>query len=74
MSNIWISLKRDKIYADIFHKGIKICTIRVNEANRSNTSIISLEADSEVTYKIVKQLKGFDIVDEDIYNKECYNK
>ena len=76
MSKLWISLKRDRIYADIFYNGQKICTIKVNETNRSNNAVIDLVADKDVTFKIVKPTTTTEneTENENRYNKELYNR
>jgi hypothetical protein len=74
MSKLWVSLKRDRVYADIFYMGKKIATISVNEGNRSNTSVVDIESDSEVSIKIVKKEVQEVVIDEDSFNKEEYNR
>lgn len=72
MSNLWVALKRNRVYADIYYKGEKICTLKVNEANRTMNSVVTICGD--VSFKIVKDNQSQQIVDDDFFNKESYNK
>ena len=75
MSKLWISLKRDKVFADIFYKGEKIMTISVNDQNRGNVAIVSLDAGQDVRFKIVKVDDVSPLlIDESKYNSEEFNK
>lgn len=71
--SLWLNLKRNKTYADIYKDGKYICTIRVDEQNRGSTSIVALDADKSVSFKIMKE-KQDDFVDESFFNKEIFNK
>lgn len=75
MSKLWVSLKRDKVYADIYHKGEKILTISVNDQNRGNVAIVSLDAGQDVRFKIVKDNNTSQLlIDESKFNSEEFNK
>lgn len=71
--NLWLALKRDKIWAEIYYLGEHIATIRVSEQNRGNMSILSLENKPELTFKIVKS-KDEEVVDESAFNREHFNR
>lgn len=73
MSRLWVSLKRNRVYADIYYKGEKILTLKVDENNRGTTSVISLEAEKDIRYKIVKSEEDPQI-DENYFNKEEFNR
>lgn len=75
MSKLWVSLKRDKIFADIYYKGEKIMTISVNDQNRGNVAIVSLDAGQDVRFKIVRDDNtSLPLVDESKFNSEEFNK
>lgn len=75
MSKLWVSLKRDKVYADIYYRGEKILTIKVDEQNRGNVAIISLDAGQDVRFKIVKDNNTSPLlIDESKFNSEEFNK
>ena len=75
MSKLWVSLKRDKVFADIYFKGEKIMTISVNDQNRGNVAIVSLDAGQDVKFKIVKESNPSPLlIDESKYNSEEFNK
>lgn len=75
MSKLWVSLKRDKINAEIFYKGEKIMTIRVDDQNRGNVAIVSLDAGQDVRFKIVKDNDASPLlIDESKFNSEEFNK
>lgn len=81
--SLWLSLKKNKIHADIYYQGKRICTIAVNEGNRSNTALISLitkdseenETGDDIKFKIVKTTDSIEKFEEnkDFGNKEIYN-
>lgn len=70
--NLWIALKKNKVWADLYYKGNHIATIKVNEKNRGNLSVLSIDNDDDLFFKIVKDSPLVD--DESYYNKEIYNK
>lgn len=75
MSKLWVSLKRDKVFADIYFKGEKIMTIRVDEQNRGNVAIVSLDAGQDVRFIIVKENTPSPLlIDESKFNSEEFNK
>lgn len=75
MSKLWVSLKRDKIFADIYYRGEKIITISVNDQNRGNVAIVSLDAGQDVRFKIVKESNpSLLLIDESKFNSEEFNK
>lgn len=75
MSKLWVSLKRDKVFADIYYRGEKIMTISVNDQNRGNVAIVSLDAGHDVRFKIVKEDNAsLALIDESKFNSEEYNK
>jgi hypothetical protein len=75
MSKLWVSLKRDKVYADIYYRGEKILTIKVDEQNRGNVAIVSLDAGQDVRFKIVKDNNTSPLlIDESKFNSEEFNK
>lgn len=74
MGKLWLSLKRDRIYADIYYKGQKICTIKVSESNKGNHCVVDLETEDDVGFKIIKKPGEIQIPDESVFNKEEYNK
>jgi len=70
---LWVSLKRDRIYAEIYYKGEKIMTLKVNDHNRGNNSVIDLGDNKDVQFKLIKQT--VEIPDsEEFFNKEEFNK
>ena len=73
MSRLWVNLKRNKVYADIYLDGVKIVTISVNELNKGNTASITLESESDIRYKIVKTQELIES-DEDRFNREEFNR
>ena len=73
--SLWISLKRDRVYADVYYKGEKILTLKVNDQNRGVSAIINLEASEDIKFKIVKDSERTkEIADESVFNKEEYNR
>jgi hypothetical protein len=76
VGRLYVSLKRGKVYADIFYKGVKIMTLKVDEMNRGNVAIIALEAESDVRFSLVKTNSSIenDSEEENKFNKEIYNK
>ena len=74
MSNLWVSLKRDKILADVYYKGEKILTLNISEQNRGNTAIILMQDCKDIKFKIINNNKSQYIEDGSIFNKECFNK
>lgn len=72
---LFINLKRNKIWADIYHKGEKIMTIRVSDHNRGVSSVIDLDAGKDVVYKIIKDINNAHLLaDETFFNQEKFNK
>ena len=75
MSKLWVSLKRDKVFADIYYRGEKIMTISINDQNRGNVAIVSLDAGQDVKFKIVKDNTPSPLlIDESKFNSEEFNK
>lgn len=76
---LWLNLKRNKHFAEIYYKGQKICTIKVDEQNRGSTSIISLDGTKDVQFRVVKENVGNvtsenDSEIENKWNREIYNR
>lgn len=71
MAGLWLNIKRNKTYARVFFKGVHLLDIRVDEQNRGNVSFINLDANHDVTFKLVKE-EGTER--EDDYNQERFNK
>jgi hypothetical protein len=74
MKKLWISLKRDKVYAEVYYKGEMICIVKVNDSNRSVNAVISLYANSDTVFKIIRDDKIEQVVDDNFFNKESFNR
>ena len=72
--SLWINLKRNKYYADIYIDGVKRLSIKVNENNRGNTTLLDFDSDKSVTFKIVKEVPIPDEPNESNFNREEFNK
>lgn len=72
---LWLGIKRDKNRIDVVVDGVKRMSIRVDQQNRGNCAILSLESDKNVRFKIEKEAGITDIseIDENKYNSEVYN-
>lgn len=70
--SLFLNLKKNKVEADLYYKGKKIATIKVNERNIGSRATLSLDCDQELRFKIVKVDEKQEI-DETIYNSELYN-
>lgn len=69
---LWVGLKRNKIYVDIYYKGEKIGTVKVSENNPAIKSVIDFDGTEDTYFKIVKIQ---DISkDESVWNKEEFNR
>ena len=73
MKGLWISLKRDKVWAELYYKGELVATLKVSDQNRGNMSTINLDADNNTTFKIIKGESPL-LVDDAYFNKESFNK
>lgn len=73
MANLWLNIKRGKSYIDIYHKGEKICTIKVSEQNRGNSAILLLDSGNDTRFKVEKEAI-INNDDESRFNSEEYNK
>lgn len=71
---MWLGLKRNKLNAEIYHKGEYIMTIAVSEQNRSNMAYITLTNCKDIKFKIIKDNESQLITDETIFNREEFNK
>lgn len=71
MAGLWLSIKRGKSYIDVYHKGEKICTIKVSDQNRGNQSILSLESSLDTRFKMEKETQIES--EEENFNKEKFN-
>jgi hypothetical protein len=68
---LFLNLKKNKVDADLYYKGVRIATIKVNENNKTVSALLSLECDKDFRFKIIKH----DIEqDESFYNKEVFNR
>lgn len=73
---LWLNLKRNKHHAEIYYKGEKICTIKVDEQNRGSTSIVSLDGTKDVQFRVVKDNATHENYsdNENKWNREIYNR
>ena len=76
--SFWCNIKRGKCWVDIYYKGQKIATVKVDEKNVGNRACISLGSDPDVKFKVQKLYKEDDttnnIEDESKFNKEEFNR
>jgi hypothetical protein len=75
--SFWCNIKRGRCWVDIYYKGEKIASVKVDEKNVGNRSCISLDAHPDAKLKIVKTHKEDDTnssEDESKFNKEEYNR
>lgn len=72
--SLWVNMRRDKIWVDIFYKGEKIASVRVDDKNVGNRACIAFDSDPSVTkFKVIRKEKPEEI-DEGQYNREEFNK
>ena len=71
MSKLWVNLKRDRIWADIYYKGEKILSLKVSDNNRGNSCVIDLDAPKDVEFRIIKEIAENS---DEMYNKESFNR
>jgi hypothetical protein len=71
--NLWLSLKKDKIQAEIYYNGQLITTISVNEMNTTKKAVVNIDMVPGATFKILK-IVDEDEKDDNFYNKDIYNK
>lgn len=71
--NLWLSLKKDKVTAEIYYNGQLVTTISVNDMNMTKKAIINIDMTPGSSFKILKTLNN-DEIDEKNYNDEIYNK
>ena len=74
MKNLWLSLKRNSVSAEIYHNDKYIMTISVSEQNRGNVAYIDLLDCDGVSYRIIKNTSLPNDSDESKFNREIYNK
>lgn len=71
--SLFLNLRKNKVEVDLYYKGKKIASIRVNDRNVGSRAILSLDCDKDLKFQLIKDNKDQEIIDESIYNKECYN-
>ena len=74
--SITLVIARGKSHMHIIHKGEVIGKIEVSDLNRGNQCSLRLSSDkSETVYKIERLKNHLEIiVDDDMFNREEYNK
>lgn len=74
--SLWVNLKRNKTWVDVYYKGEKICSVKVDEKNVGVRSCIALDAHPDASVKIVKTYQDDEATekDESFYNKENFNR
>lgn len=72
--SLWVNMRRDKIHVDIFYKGEKIATVRVDDKNVGARACIAFDSDPDIVkFKVVRKEKPEEI-DEGFFNKEEFNR
>jgi len=70
---LWLSLKRNRIWAELYHHDEMVAIISVNEQSKNYLALLSLEMVEGMSFKIVKK-NNTEIDNENFFNKEEFNK
>lgn len=71
---LWVNMKRDKVWVDIFYKGEKIASVRVDDKNVGARACMAFDADPNVTrFKVVRK-EVPEEKDEGFFNREEFNR
>ena len=51
---LWLSLKKDKVFINLYYKEEKIASIKVSDLNQYNKVMLDLDTTKDVVFKVAK--------------------